>query len=120
MPPIRCAIWYALENREQFGDVTIVYGAPTVGAWSFANELDRWAEFDGVRIVRCVDPGGETPEFKGEIGFVPAVVQRAQIAARENSGAGGRPARDDPIHAAGVGQDGPVRRRHLRGALKIA
>ena len=46
MPPIRCAIWYALENREQFGDITIVYGARTVGDLVFANELDRWAEFD--------------------------------------------------------------------------
>ena len=71
MPPIRCAIWYALENREHFGDITIVYGARTVGDLVFANELDRWAEFDGVRVVRCVDPGGETPDWNGEIGFVP-------------------------------------------------
>ncbi len=84
MPPIRCAIWYALENREQFGDVTIVYGARTVGDMVFANELDRWAEFDGVRVVRCVDPGGETPDWKGEIGFVPTVVERAQIPAEKS------------------------------------
>jgi sulfhydrogenase subunit gamma (sulfur reductase) len=81
MPPVRCAIWYALENRDQFGDVTIVYGARTVGDMVFANELDRWAEFDRVRVVKCVDPGGETPDFQGEIGFVPAVVERAQIPA---------------------------------------
>jgi sulfhydrogenase subunit gamma (sulfur reductase) len=30
MPPIRCAIWYALENRADYGDITIVYGARTV------------------------------------------------------------------------------------------
>ncbi len=84
MPPIRCAIWYALENRDQFGDVTIVYGARTVGDMVFANELDRWAEFDRVRVVKCVDPGGETPDFKGEIGFVPTVVERAQIPAEKS------------------------------------
>lgn len=81
MPPIRCAIWYALENRDQFGDVTIVYGARTVGDMVFANELDRWAEFERVRVVRCVDPGGQTPDWKDEIGFVPAVVERANIPA---------------------------------------
>ena len=81
MPPIRCAIWYALENREDYGDITIVYGARTVGDMVFANELRRWAESDGVRVVRCVDPGGETPDWDGEIGFVPAVVERAQIPA---------------------------------------
>jgi sulfhydrogenase subunit gamma (sulfur reductase) len=81
MPPIRCAIWYALENRDQFGDVTIVYGARTVGDMVFANELDRWAEFERVRVVRCVDPGGQTPDWKDEVGFVPAVVERANIPA---------------------------------------
>ena len=39
MPPIRCAIWYALENREDYGDITIVYGARTVGDMVFAGDL---------------------------------------------------------------------------------
>lgn len=81
MPPLRCAIWYALENREQFGNITIVYGARKVQDLVYRQELDRWAEYDGVRVVRCVDPGGETPDWKDEIGFVPAVTERAQIPA---------------------------------------
>ena len=32
-------------------------------------------------MIRCVDPGGETPDWKGEIGFVPAVLERASIPA---------------------------------------
>ena len=79
MPPIRCAIWYALENRELYGNITIVYGARTVGDLVFTNELQRWAEYDGVRVIRCVDPGGETPDWNGEIGFVPTVVDKANI-----------------------------------------
>ncbi len=81
MPPLRCAIWYALENRDQFGDVTIVYGARRVQDLVFHRELDRWAGHDRVRVVRCVDPGGETPEWTGEVGFVPAVTERARIPA---------------------------------------
>ena len=84
MPPIRCAIWYALENREKYGNITVVYGARTVADLTFADELDEWAKHDRVRVVRCVDPGGETPDWKGEIGFVPAVLERAQIPS-ENS-----------------------------------
>jgi NAD(P)H-flavin reductase len=34
-----------------------------------------------VRIVRCVDPGGETADWDGEIGFVPAVLERSNVAA---------------------------------------
>lgn len=81
MPPIRCAIWYALENRQDYGAITIVYGARKAGDLVFRQELDRWAEYDRVRVIPCVDPGGETPDWKGEIGFVPAVTERAQISA---------------------------------------
>jgi NAD(P)H-flavin reductase len=77
MPPIRCAIWYALENRQDFGDITIVYGARTVPDLVYVDELDQWAQHPNVRVIRCVDPGGQTPDWKGEIGFVPHVFERA-------------------------------------------
>jgi len=81
MPPIRCAIWYVLENRPRYGDISVVYGARTVADLAFADELGQWAQYDRVRVVRCVDPGGETPDWKGEIGFVPAVLERSRISA---------------------------------------
>ena len=81
MPPIRCAIWYALENRADYGEITIVYGARTVGDLVFVDELDRWARHPGVRVIRCVDPGGQTPDWDGEIGFVPTVFERAAVPA---------------------------------------
>jgi NAD(P)H-flavin reductase len=81
MPPIRCAIWYALENRAEYGAITVVYGARTVGDLVYRDELEQWAGHPGVRVIQCVDPGGETPEWKGEIGFVPTVFERAQAPA---------------------------------------
>ncbi len=57
MPPIRCAIWYALENRADYGDITIVYGARTVADLVYVNELDEWSKRERVRVIRCVDPG---------------------------------------------------------------
>jgi sulfhydrogenase subunit gamma (sulfur reductase) len=84
MPPIRCAIWYALENRTKYGNISIVYGARSIADLTFVSELEKWADYDRVRVVKCVDPGGETPEWKGEIGFVPTVLERAQLPA-ENS-----------------------------------
>ena len=83
MPPIRCAIWYALENRADFGEITIVYGARTVDDLVFVDELAEWAKHERVRVVQCVDPGGETAEWKGEIGFVPTVFERAQVQAKD-------------------------------------
>jgi NAD(P)H-flavin reductase len=83
MPPIRCAVWYALENRADYGEITVVYGARTVADLVFLDELDEWSKSERVRIIRCVDPGGETPDWKGEIGFVPYVFERAQVAAKD-------------------------------------
>ncbi|HNR35207.1 MAG TPA: FAD/NAD(P)-binding protein [Candidatus Hydrogenedentes bacterium] len=81
MPPIRCAIWYALENRAKYGNITIVYGARTVGDMVFANELDEWEQRERTRVIRCVDPGGETPEWKHEVGLIPHVIERSAIPA---------------------------------------
>jgi len=81
MPPIRCAIWYALENRDKYGDVTVVYGARTAGDFVFADELDQWADKERTRVIRCVDPGGETPDWPYEIGLIPNVIEKARIPA---------------------------------------
>ncbi len=79
MPPIRCAIQYILENRNKYGKVTIVYGARTVGDLVFKDELNDWATYRDVNVVKTVDPGGETPEWDGRIGFVPTVLDEAGI-----------------------------------------
>ena len=81
MPPIRCAIWYALENRDKYGSISIVYGARTAADFVFADELDQWAQAERTRVVRCVDPGGETPDWKYEVGLIPHVIERANIPA---------------------------------------
>ncbi len=79
MPPIRCAIWYALEHRDEYGEITIIYGARSTKDLVFADDLARWAQYDGVQVIRCVDPGGETPDWDGEVGFVPEVLKRADV-----------------------------------------
>lgn len=82
MPPIRCAIWYALENREQYGKITIVYGARTVGDLVFRGDLEKWSQYENVEVLQTVDPGGETPDWKGKIGFVPTILQEAKFDAK--------------------------------------
>ena len=76
LPPMRCVIWNALDWRERFKDITIVYGARTVADLVYKHELQEWAAQPGVKVVTTVDPGGETPEWQGQTGFVPAVVEK--------------------------------------------
>jgi sulfhydrogenase subunit gamma (sulfur reductase) len=76
LPPLRSVIWNILDRRSEFADVSIVYGARTVGDLVYKHELAEWGDRKDVRLVTTVDPGGETPDWKGKIGFVPTVVEQ--------------------------------------------
>ena len=76
LPPMRCVIWNALDLRENFGDVTIIYGARSVKDLVYKHELEDWKRRKDVKLITTVDPGGESPDWKGEIGFVPTIVEK--------------------------------------------
>ncbi len=76
LPPLRSVIWNCLDLRDWFKDITIVYGARTVADLVYKHELKEWEQRDDVNLVCTVDPGGETPDWKGRIGFVPPVVEK--------------------------------------------
>jgi NAD(P)H-flavin reductase len=75
LPPVRSVIWNVLDRRSEFGEITIVYGARTVADLVYKHELEQWAARPDVDLVLTVDPGGETPEWKGKIGFVPDLMK---------------------------------------------
>ena len=77
LPPMRCVIWNALDLRENFKDVTIIYGARSVKDLVYKHELQDWEKRKDVKLITTVDPGGEAPDWKGEIGFVPTIVEKA-------------------------------------------
>ncbi len=77
LAPVRCAIWNVLDRRDEFGEVTIVYGARSVDDLVYKRELEEWAARSDVRLVTTVDPGGQTPEWTGEVGYVTPVVEAA-------------------------------------------
>jgi len=76
LPPMRCVIWNALDLRENYKDITIVYGAKSVNDLVYKDELAEWRSRPDVKLVTTVDPGGETPDWKGEIGFVPTILEK--------------------------------------------
>jgi sulfhydrogenase subunit gamma (sulfur reductase) len=76
LPPMRCVIWNTIDLREKYKDITIVYGARSVTDLVYKHELKAWEERPDIRLVTTVDPGGQTPDWKGEIGFVPLVLEK--------------------------------------------
>jgi NAD(P)H-flavin reductase len=76
LPPLRCVIWNLLDQREKFGDITIYYGARTVNDLVYKEELEEWKNRGDVKLYVTVDPGGETPDWKGLVGFVPTILEQ--------------------------------------------
>src|SRR6266568_797629 len=77
LPPLRTAIWNCLDQRDRFGDITIVYGARTEADLVYKRELEDWQERADVRLVKTVDPGGNSPSWDGKVGFVPTILEEA-------------------------------------------
>ncbi len=76
LPPVRSVIWNVLDLRDDYKDVTILYGARTVADLVYKYELDEWEARPDVKLVTTVDPGGETPGWKGQVGFVPSILEK--------------------------------------------
>ncbi|MCL1934282.1 MAG: FAD/NAD(P)-binding protein [Candidatus Azobacteroides sp.] len=76
LPPMRCVIWNALDTRDNFKNIQILYGAKSVADLVYKHELKEWEDRPDVKFTVTVDPGGETPDWKGEIGFIPSVLEK--------------------------------------------
>src|SRR5512146_1651799 len=76
LPPLRSVIWNCLDLRDQFEQITVVYGARSVADLVYKRELAEWELRSDLRLVTTVDPGGETPSWKGKVGFVPTVLEQ--------------------------------------------
>jgi sulfhydrogenase subunit gamma (sulfur reductase) len=84
LAPVRCVIWNTLDLRDQFNDVSIIYGARSVADLVYKRELEEWGGRPDVRLHLCVDPGGETPNWKGDICFVPSLVEKIAPSPRDS------------------------------------
>jgi NAD(P)H-flavin reductase len=76
LPPLRSVIWNCLDLRDQFKEITVVYGARSVADLVYKRELAEWELRSDIGLVTTVDPGGETPSWQGKVGFVPTVLEQ--------------------------------------------
>jgi NAD(P)H-flavin reductase len=79
MAAIRSAILEVLNRSSEFGEIVILNGARTVADMVYKEQMDEWQALENVRVVRTVDPGGETPDWKGEIGLIPKVFEEMDL-----------------------------------------
>ncbi|MBN2321319.1 MAG: FAD/NAD(P)-binding protein [Acidobacteria bacterium] len=68
LPPLRSLIHYMLDNRDDYGDITILYGARTPDDRVYKRELDQWAGRKDVLFLETVDVGSKS--WSGRVGVV--------------------------------------------------
>lgn len=71
---LRALIKYLCAHREDFKDITIIYGARTPGMLLYREELEEWKRREDLKVHITVDEGSK--EWQGLVGFVPAIVEK--------------------------------------------
>jgi NAD(P)H-flavin reductase len=72
--PLKTLIWYVIDNRETYKDITIIYGARCPDDLCLKQELDMWDNTDDINLIITVDKGDDT--WTGKEGFVPQVLEQ--------------------------------------------
>jgi sulfhydrogenase subunit gamma (sulfur reductase) len=82
---LRSSIVYMIDpaNRDKFNDISVVYGAREPGLLLYRDELAAWEQRDDINMHITVDRT-EDPEWKYNVGFVPAITEQ-KITSAENA-----------------------------------
>ncbi len=76
LAPCRSFILSALENRKQYGRVTILYGARTPKDLLFADDLKAWAARKDCQFLMTVDRGDEN--WTGNTGVITTLFRKTE------------------------------------------
>ncbi|MEQ9070201.1 MAG: FAD/NAD(P)-binding protein [Gimesia chilikensis] len=75
LPPLRPVIYRMLSDRENYGQLTLLYGARTPEMRLYTNEYQRW-QGQGFDVRQTVDRSA--PGWQGNVGVVPQLLERLQ------------------------------------------
>ena len=73
LAPLRPVIYHVLNHRDDYGKLTVIYGARSPRDLVFHDDLENWAKAPNTELVVTVDKGDD--KWTGREGFVPAMVK---------------------------------------------
>jgi len=78
MAPLRSLVWYALDNRDKFDDIILMYGARTPAAMLFREELVSLVDRPDMNCLLTVDED-PTGGWENHIGLLATLFDHAKI-----------------------------------------
>jgi NAD(P)H-flavin reductase len=73
MAPLRTLLLYMLDNRNDYGAITLLYGARSPEDLCYKDELKEWEARNDMELILTVDR--EFPEWDKKVGLVPNVLK---------------------------------------------
>jgi sulfhydrogenase subunit gamma (sulfur reductase) len=78
MAPLRSLLWYALDNRDQFQNIILMYGVKNPASMLFREELGSLVDRTDMRCLLTVD-ADPTGTWKHHIGLLPKLFDCVKI-----------------------------------------
>jgi NAD(P)H-flavin reductase len=72
MAPLRSLLWYALDNRSLFKEITVMYGARSPAEMLFRHEFTGLVDRSDIKCLLTVDRD-PTGNWKNHVGLLPAL-----------------------------------------------
>ena len=81
LAPLRSLIWNVIDNRKDYKNIDIIYGARTPNDLCFKYNLDSWEKDKSINMVTTIDR--DHPDWKGKVGLVPKVLEEVAPKAKD-------------------------------------
>ncbi len=75
--PLRSSIVHALQHREDFGRIILLYGSRTPRDLLYQADIQRWRQNDGCETYITIDR--PEPGWDGDVGFVNKLIEKADV-----------------------------------------
>jgi len=75
--PVRSAINYVLHNRQNYGDVSILFGAKQPAERLFTDEIEEWKKREDVYFAETVDRPDEN--WTGNVGVITRLIPKLKF-----------------------------------------
>jgi sulfhydrogenase subunit gamma (sulfur reductase) len=81
LAPLRSLIWNVIDNRDKYGEISIIYGVRRPTARCFKYDLDTWGQDKSINLVTTVDEGDEC--WTERVGLVPDILGEVAPSAQD-------------------------------------
>lgn len=73
LAPLRSLIQYCIDNRSDYKDFTILYGARSSSDLCYKKEIEEWQKNPTLKVILTIDKPEET--WKDNVGVVPKILE---------------------------------------------